>query len=54
MGYGPIIWYVSRTHLHRNRGGIGLRAGRKGSVAKVVKCIKRDLFNFRPAYRFSN
>ena len=26
---------------------LGLRAGQKGGVAKVVKCIKRDLFNFR-------
>ena len=54
MGYGPINWYVSRTHLHNNRGVLGLRAGQKGGVAKVVKCHKRDLFNFRPAYRFSN
>ena len=50
MGYGPIIWYVSRTHLHRNRGGIGLRAGQKRGVAKLVKCIKRDFHHFRLAY----
>ena len=35
MGYGPINWYVSRTHLHNNRGVLGLRAGQKGGVAKV-------------------
>ena len=50
MGYGPINWYVSRTHLHNNRGVLGLRAGQKGGVAKVVKCHKRDCLHFRLAY----
>ena len=50
MGYGPINWYVSRTHLPNNRGVLGLREGQKGGVAKVVKCHRRDFHHFRLAY----